>query len=247
MCIRDRFIIVSRNYIKLSGSTELTSAKRKNFTIGVMGSDDYGPSSITGFYCGIEAPVDGYTIYSINESQNLIINVAHNDQECIVVLRLLGSTGTTIIDVIEWADTQQNVWVVKYGEELTSEDLIELPTTTPTSTPTPTPTSTPIPTSTPTNTPTPTSTSIPPTSTPTSTPTPPTSTPTSTPTPTPTSTSIPPTSTPTPTITPIPPTSTPIPPTSTPTTTPTIVDHFLLFEDGSIMTDENNNSIEYQH
>jgi hypothetical protein len=175
---------VSRNYIKLSGSTELTFTKRKNFTIGVMGSDDYGPSSITGFYCGVEAPVDGYTIYSINEMESLTINVAYNDQQCIFLLGSLGSTGTTIVDVMEWANTQQNVWVVKYGEELTPEDLIELPTTTPTST------------------------------------------------------SIPPTSTPT---------STPIPPTSTPTSTPTIVDHFLLFEDGSIITDENNNSIEYQH
>ena len=69
---------------------------------------------------------------------------------------------------------------------------------------------------------------------------------TSTPTPLP-STSTP-TPTPTSTETPVPATSTPTPqPTDTPTPTPTVMQHFLLFEDGTIMTDENNNSIEYQY
>jgi hypothetical protein len=70
----------------------------------------------------------------------------------------------------------------------------------------------------------------------------------STPTPTP----VPPTATPTPTPTSTPTTepstNTPTPqPTDTPTPTPTVMQHFLLFEDGSIITDENNNSIEYQY
>jgi hypothetical protein len=68
---------------------------------------------------------------------------------------------------------------------------------------------------------------------------------TSTPTPEPTIMATPvPTSTPTTE----PSTNTPTPqPTDTPTPTPTVMQHFLLFEDESIITDENNNSIEYQY
>jgi hypothetical protein len=103
-----------------------------------------------------------------------------------------------------------------------------LPTPTPTVTKTSTPTKTPTPTVTPTNTITQTN-----TLTPTNTPTPTkTVTPTNTVTPTKTST---PTNTLTPTNT----------PTKTPTMTPTPTEpYFLLFEDGSIATSENNDNIE---
>ena len=112
------------------------------------------------------------------------------------------------------------------------------PTPTPTQTPTNTPTNTLTPTSTatPTNTVTPTNTETPtPTQTPTNTETPtPTQTPTNTETPTPTQTPTN-TSTPTQTITPT--------NTSTPTPTPS-EPFFLLFEDSSIATTENDESIE---
>jgi outer membrane biosynthesis protein TonB len=106
----------------------------------------------------------------------------------------------------------------------------------PTPTPTQTPTNTPTNTLTPTNTVTPTNTETPtPTQTPTNTETPtPTQTPTNTETPTPTQTPTN-TSTPTQTITPT--------NTSTPTPTPS-EPFFLLFEDSSIATTENDESIE---
>ena len=110
----------------------------------------------------------------------------------------------------------------------------ETQTSTPTVTPTNTTTNTPTNTETPTNTPTETETSTP-TVTPTNTETPtstPTETPTSTPTETPTNT---PTNTETPTNTP---TNTP-----TPTVTPS-EPYFLLFEDDSVATAENNDNIE---
>ena len=122
----------------------------------------------------------------------------------------------------------------------------ETPATTPTPTPTQTPTNTPTNTLTPTNTATPTNTITPTnTETPTETPTP-TQTPTNTETPTPTQTPTN-TETPTPTQTPTN-TSTPtqtITPTNTSTPTPTPSEpFFLLFEDSSIATTENDESIE---
>jgi hypothetical protein len=135
----------------------------------------------------------------------------------------------------------------------------ETPTNTPTETETPTPTVTPTNTETPTNTPTETETPTPtvtptntetPTNTPTETETPtPTVTPTNTETPTQTATR---TQTPTPTITPTN-TSTPTPtitPTVTQTQTPTQTPSepfFLLFEDSSIATTENDESIEIDY
>ena len=90
----------------------------------------------------------------------------------------------------------------------------------PTPTPTPTSTVTPTPTLTPTNTPT---------NTPTLTPT---ATPTNTPTLTPTNT---PTNTPTPTTT------------TTPTPTPSsVVEYFILAEDGDVLTAENNNGLQQE-
>jgi outer membrane biosynthesis protein TonB len=110
----------------------------------------------------------------------------------------------------------------------------QTPTNTPTNTLTPTNTATPTNTITPTNTETPTETPTP-TQTPTNTETPtPTQTPTNTETPTPTQTPTN-TSTPTQTITPT--------NTSTPTPTPS-EPFFLLFEDSSIATTENDESIE---
>ena len=103
-------------------------------------------------------------------------------------------------------------------------------------TPTPTETQTPTPSITPTLTPTETPTNTP-SETPTNTPTPTvTETPTNTPTPTVTET---PTNTPTQTLTPTNTTTT----TPTPTPTPT-EPYFLLFEDDSIATAENNDNIE---
>jgi hypothetical protein len=120
----------------------------------------------------------------------------------------------------------------------------ETPTNTPTETQTPTPSVTIglTPTATETQTPTPTET---PTNTPTNTETP-TNTPTNTETPTPTTTETP---TPTPTVTETP-TNTPtetLTPTTTSTPTPTVTPtepYFLLFEDNSIATAENNDNIE---
>jgi len=115
-----------------------------------------------------------------------------------------------------------------------SETATETPTQTQTETPTQTPT--PTNTETPTETPTPTN-----TETPTETPTP-TSSPTPTTTSTPTQTQTPTnTETPTPT-----PSETPITtPTETPTPTPTLPDgDFLLFEDDSVATAENDDNIQ---
>ena len=109
------------NYIK-SGTTILTSAVRGNVYIGIEGLAEYGPTENTGFYNGITPPVGGYTIYVLKELQGPSIHVASNDSECMYYLKSFGATGTTISDMLSWANLQNNIWVT--SDVLTSEDLI---------------------------------------------------------------------------------------------------------------------------
>jgi hypothetical protein len=132
------------NVIK-SGTTTLNAVVKADFRVGIEGVTDYGPTTSTGFYNGITPPPSGYTIYVTKVDDGPSIHVANNDTECIFFLRSFGSTGTTIVDVIAWANAQTNIWVT--SADLTAVDLLA---------PTPTPTQTITPTLTPTRTVTPT-------------------------------------------------------------------------------------------
>jgi len=143
------------NYIKSGTTTNIASAVRKNFRIGVSGVADYGPTNITEFYTGITPPIGGYTIYVAKQTQGPSIHVAYDDAQCIFFLKSFGSTGTTISDVLAWADNQQNIWVS--SSDLTISDILDVtPTSTPIQSLTPTPSITPTNTVTPTRTSTPT-------------------------------------------------------------------------------------------
>lgn len=141
------------NYIK-TGTTSQTVTTKGSFKVGVGGLDDYGPSSLKGFYKGITPPVGGYTIYMAKDTQGPSIHVAYDDNQAIFFLKSFGSTGSTISDVLSWANNQTNIWV-------TTADLTISDFPTPTPTVTTTPTHTPTPTITPTHTPTPTRTLTP--------------------------------------------------------------------------------------
>lgn len=110
------------NLIKTLGSTDKLNATRNtNFKIGVDGSDDYGPTSVTGFYNGITPPVGGYTIYVHKASQGPSIHVANDDSQCIFFLKSFGATGSTISEVLNWSTGRTDLWV--QSSDLTSGDL----------------------------------------------------------------------------------------------------------------------------
>jgi hypothetical protein len=109
------------NHIKSGTTSNILSATRQNFRVGVSGAADYGPTNITGFYNGITPPVGGYTIYVGKETQGPSIHVANDDSQCIYFLKSFGSTGTTISDVLAWAGNQSNIWVT--NSDLTIGDL----------------------------------------------------------------------------------------------------------------------------
>jgi len=134
---------MSTNHIKI-GASAINSISAGDFSMGVSGGADYGPTSETGFYNGIEPPVGGYTIYVSKPSQGPSIHVPRTDSECLLYLNKYGANASNISDALTWASTQTNILVrtSEYGVG----DLPNNPTATPTpipatSTPTPTPTS----------------------------------------------------------------------------------------------------------
>jgi hypothetical protein len=98
------------NYIKI-GESDKRNKQVRNFRIGVDGSDDYGPTSVSGFYKGINPPVNGYVIYMEKASQGPSIHVANDNEQCIFFLKSFGATGDTINNVLDWAATQDNIYV----------------------------------------------------------------------------------------------------------------------------------------
>jgi hypothetical protein len=108
------------NYLK-TGTTSQAVTTKGSFKVGVIGSDDYGPTSSTGFYKGITPPVGGYTIYVAKASQGPSIHVAYDDAQAIFFLKSFGATGSTISQVLAWSNVQTNIWTT--SANLTSSDL----------------------------------------------------------------------------------------------------------------------------
>lgn len=105
-----------------SGTTSLSVLQKGDFKIGVGSNSSYGPTNVTGFYNGIDPPINGYTIYAQKQSQGPSINVASTDDQCIYFLKVLGATGDTISEVLEWSQNQTNILVInkEYSDFVTS-------------------------------------------------------------------------------------------------------------------------------
>jgi hypothetical protein len=116
----------STNHFKF-GASGISSATRGGFKVGVSGGADYGPTSTTGFWNGVTPPAGGYTIYVDKASQGPSIHVASNNAQCIGMLLAMGATGSTIENVLAWADGQANMAVL--STELTLGDLPGAPVT----------------------------------------------------------------------------------------------------------------------
>jgi hypothetical protein len=111
------------NLIKTSGTTsKLVTTRNTNFKIGVNGVDNYGPTSVTGFYNGITPPIGGYTIYVHKNTQGPSIHVASNDSQCIFFLKSFGATGSTISEVLSWSTGRTDLWV--QTSDFVSNDIL---------------------------------------------------------------------------------------------------------------------------
>ena len=100
----------SSNHIKI-GSSTISSISVGDFSIGVKGGADYGPTSDTGFYNGIKPPVGGYTIYVQKLTQGPSIHVPRSDNECLYYLNKYGANASNIGDALTWASGQAGILV----------------------------------------------------------------------------------------------------------------------------------------
>jgi len=134
-----------------SGTTSIEGATVKgSFSYFSASTIDLGPTDVTGFYSGIDAPNDGYTVYQIGGPNGWTARVATDTTELNSILISYGAIGSTLDQRITWATNTSTVFI----NSGTTESITPTPTETPTQTPTETPISSETPTPTPTITPT---------------------------------------------------------------------------------------------
>jgi hypothetical protein len=94
-----------------TGSTITNTIQKGIHSIATEGTQDWGPTSVTGFYPETTPPSGGYTIYYMRPSGGPSVHVANNDTQAISFLKSFGSTGSTISDVLTWASNTANYYV----------------------------------------------------------------------------------------------------------------------------------------
>ena len=133
---------MSVNKFFKSGTSNISPSlgTKGNMTYGSDGDTDFGPSSKTGFYRGLNTDdLTGYVIYRNDTVGSAITaHVAYDDNQLMFFLKSFGATGNTVSEMMAWANSS-NIVFVEYGKL----NLTPTPSITPTRTLTPTPTNTP--------------------------------------------------------------------------------------------------------
>jgi hypothetical protein len=95
-----------------SGTTAIAGATVKGSFSYFSGSTaDLGPTSSTGFFQGVDAPVGGYAVYQIGGPSGVTARVATNTSSLNSILISAGGTGTTVDQNITWATNTNSVLV----------------------------------------------------------------------------------------------------------------------------------------
>jgi hypothetical protein len=138
-----------------SGTTAIAGATVKgSFSYFSGSTTDLGPTSLTGFYSGIDAPDNGYTVYQIGGPSGWNARVATDTTSLNLILISAGATGSTVDQRITWATNTNSIFI----NSGTTLPITPTPTGTVAVTPTPSITATITSTTTTTQTPTPTGT-----------------------------------------------------------------------------------------
>jgi len=74
-------------------------------------TQNLGPSNITGFYQGIDAPNGGYAVYGLGGPSGVTVRIANNDTELNTILIQDGATGTTLSQNTAWASSTGLVFI----------------------------------------------------------------------------------------------------------------------------------------
>jgi len=95
-----------------SGTTSIEGAIVKgSFSYFSGSTTDLGPTDVTGFYSGIDAPNNGYTVYQIGSNDGWTARVATDDASLNSILIDAGGTGSTVNQHITWATNTNSVFI----------------------------------------------------------------------------------------------------------------------------------------
>jgi hypothetical protein len=117
---------MANNVFKVGTADDSLSIQEGPFAVGAAGLGDYGPTSRTGYYAGIDVPEGGYVFYQPDGNGSFNINVAHDDTQAMFFLRSYGATGTTLNEMLSWASASGSV--VGLSEDITTSEIIEFVT-----------------------------------------------------------------------------------------------------------------------
>jgi hypothetical protein len=95
-----------------SGTTSIAGATVKGSFSYFSGSTiELGPTSTTGFYSGVDAPIYGYAVYKTGGPNGVNVTLAANTTELNNILISAGGTGSTVNQNITWATNTNSVYI----------------------------------------------------------------------------------------------------------------------------------------
>ena len=95
-----------------NGISQFSGATVKgDFSYFSGGTRALGPSNVTGFFAGYDAPNNGYSVYKTSGVSGFTVTVAENDVELNLALIQMGGTGSTVNQNITWATNTNSVFI----------------------------------------------------------------------------------------------------------------------------------------
>ena len=95
-----------------NGISSISGATVKgDFSYFSGGTRSLGPSEVTGFYSGYDAPDNGYSVYNTYGASGFTITVTEDISELNYILIRMGGTGSTVDENITWATNTDSVFI----------------------------------------------------------------------------------------------------------------------------------------
>jgi hypothetical protein len=95
-----------------NGISSISGATVKgDFSYFSGGTRALGPSDVTGFYSGYDAPDNGYSVYKTYGPSGFTITVTEDISELNYILIRMGGTGSTVDQNITWATNTDYVFI----------------------------------------------------------------------------------------------------------------------------------------
>ena len=114
------------NVVKYSLTTQANSLKKGNVVLGIN-SVEYGPTSATGYWNGIEAPAGGYVMYiPYSNGNGMTIYSMSNNTELIKIVNEIGlQSFTTAAEALAWTGQQTGLFLVnKAAANIVTDGLV---------------------------------------------------------------------------------------------------------------------------